>query len=109
MKISKLIIALLLLPIITFGKVIFFEGSLNEAQREAALEGKLYFIDFYASYCLPCKLMDQTTFMDPDLGEYIKGNYVPLKLNIDAFDAYEVRTKHEVKVLPTVMIFSSGG
>lgn len=109
MKITKFIIILLFLPCILFGKVNFFEGSLNEAQRTAALEGKLYFIDFYASYCLPCKLMDQTTFMDADLGDYIKENYVPLKLNIDAFDAYEVRNEHEVEVLPTVMIFSSAG
>lgn len=109
MRIATLIIILLYLPCIIFGKVNFFQGSLNDVQRTAALEGKLYFIDFYAAYCLPCKLMDQTTFMDPELGEYVKRNYVPLKLNIDAFDAYEIRNKHEVKVLPTVMIFSSSG
>lgn len=109
MRIATFIIIILYLPSITFGKVNFFQGSLNEAQRTAALEGKLYFIDFYAAYCLPCKLMDQTTFMDPELGDYVKANYVPLKLNVDAFDAYEVRTKHEVKLLPTVMIFSSAG
>jgi cell division septation protein DedD len=109
MKIFILIVILLYLPSITFGRVIFFQGSLNEVQRTAALEGKLYFIDFYAAYCLPCKLMDQTTFMDPELGEYIKGNYLPLKLDIKAFDAYEVRNKHEVNLLPTVMIFSSKG
>jgi thioredoxin-related protein len=109
MRIATLIIILLYLPCIIFGKVNFFEGSLNDVQRTAALEGKLYFIDFYAAYCLPCKLMDQTTFMDLELGEYVKRNYVPLKLNIEAFDAYEVRNKHEVKALPTVMIFSSSG
>lgn len=109
MKTTITILIFLLLPLLAFNKVNFFQGSLNEAQRTAAIEGKLYFIDFYAAYCLPCKLMDQTTFMDEDLGGYITGNYVPLKLNVDAFDAYEVRTKHEVKALPTVMIFSSSG
>jgi thioredoxin-related protein len=109
MRVATLIIILLYLPSMIFGKVNFFQGSLNDVQRAAALEGKLYFIDFYAAYCLPCKLMDQTTFMDPELGDYIKGNYVPLKLNIEAFDAYEVRNKYEVKALPTVMIFSSSG
>lgn len=109
MRIMNIIFILLLLPIIVFGKVDFFKGSLHEAKRTAAVEGKPYFIDFYAKYCLPCKLMDQTTFMDNDLGEYISGNYVALKLNIDAFDAYEVRNEHEVKALPTVMIFSSDG
>jgi thioredoxin 1 len=109
MRIVTLIITLLHLPSIIFGKVDFFQGSLNEVQRIAALEGKLYFIDFYAAYCLPCKLMDETTFMNPELGDYVKANYVPLKLNINAFDAYEVRTKHEVNLLPTVMIFNSSG
>lgn len=109
MRITTIIFIFLLLPLLAFNKVNFFQGSLNEAQRAAAIEGKLYFIDFYAAYCLPCKLMDQTTFMDEELSGYISGNYVPLKLNVDAFDAYEVRTKHEVKALPTVMIFSSSG
>ena len=109
MKTTTTILIFLLLPLVAFPKVSFFQGSLNEAQRAAAIEGKLYFIDFYATYCLPCKLMDETTFMDKDLANYIHGNYVPLKLNIDAFDAYEVRSKYEVNALPTVMIFSSSG
>lgn len=109
MRRTTTILIFLLLPLLAFTKVTFFQGSLNEAQRAAAIEGKLYFIDFYAAYCLPCKLMDETTFMDKDLANYITGNYVPLKLNVDAFDAYEVRSKHEVKALPTVMIFSSSG
>lgn len=109
MRTITTILFFLLLPLLAFNKVSFFQGSLNEAQRAAAIEGKLYFIDFYAAYCLPCKLMDQTTFMDENLGNYVTNNYVPLKLNVDAFDAYEVRSKHEVKALPTVMIFSSGG
>lgn len=109
MKLAIIILTFLCLPSLAFCKVKFFEGSLNEVQRAAAIEGKLYFIDFYAAYCLPCKLMDQTTFMDENLANYISGNYIPLKLNIDDFDAYEVRSKHELKALPTVMIFSSSG
>ncbi len=109
MRIIKILITFLLLPSLLFGKVAFFQGSLNDAQRTAAMEGRPYFIDFYANYCLPCKLMDQTTFMDEDLATYIANNYVALKLNVDAFDAYEVRNSHEIKALPTIMIFSSSG
>ena len=109
MRTTATFIAFLLLPIFAFSKVSFFQGSLNEAQRAAAIEGKLYFIDFYADYCLPCKLMDETTFMDENLAAYIDKNYVPLRLNIDAFDAYEVRSQHKVGPLPTIMIFSSSG
>ncbi len=109
MKTTATFITLLLLPVFAFSKVSFFQGSLNEAQRTAAIEGKLYFIDFYADYCLPCRLMDETTFMDQNLADYIDLNYVPLRLNIDAFDAYEVRSYHKVENLPTIMIFTSAG
>jgi thiol-disulfide isomerase/thioredoxin len=108
---KKIIYTLLILvsPLIAYNKVNFYKGSLNDVKRTAAIEGKLYFVDFYASYCLPCKLMDQTTFMDEELGNYVAQNYIPLKLNIDAFDAYEIRADYEVQELPTIMIFSSSG
>lgn len=100
---------ILILPLIAYNKVNFYKGSLNDVKIDAATQGKLYFVDFYASYCLPCKLMDQTTFMDEELGSYVAQNYIPLKLNIDAFDAYEIRADYEVQELPTIMIFSSSG
>lgn len=108
---KKLIYTLLILilPLIAYNKVNFYKGSLNDVKINAAEQGKLYFVDFYASYCLPCKLMDQTTFMDEELGSYVAQNYIPLKLNIDAFDAYEIRADYEVQELPTIMIFSSSG
>jgi thiol-disulfide isomerase/thioredoxin len=107
-KVNYLIFALLF-PLFLNGKVNFHKGSLNDVQRLAAIEGKPYFIDFYAGYCLPCRLMDETTFMDETLGAYVTANYIPLKLNIDDFDAYEVKVKYEVPALPTVMVFSSNG
>ncbi len=109
MKKLLYVLLILSLPQLAYNKVNFYKGSLNEVKRTAATEGKLYFVDFYASYCLPCKLMDQTTFMDEELGSYVSQSYIPLKLNIDAFDAYEIRADYEVQELPTIMIFSSSG
>lgn len=90
-------------------KVNFYEGSLEQAQDVAATEGKLYFVDFVANYCFLCKLMDETTFVDEMLAEYIDETYVPVKINVDDFDGYVWKQKYKVKVLPTILIFNSKG
>ncbi len=90
-------------------KVNFYVGSLEQAQDVAATEGKLYFVDFVANYCFLCKLMDETTFMDEMLAEYIDKTYVPVKINVDDFDGYVWKQKYKVKVLPTILIFNSKG
>lgn len=92
---------------LTAQKVSFFDGSLEEAQDQAAIDGKLYFVDFVANYCFLCKLMDETTFVDERLGEYIAKTYIPVKINVDDFDGYVWKQKYKVKVLPTILIFNS--
>ena len=43
----------------------FFQGSFTSAKLKASEEGKLFFLDFTASWCTPCKWMEETTFTDP--------------------------------------------
>ncbi|NNE29406.1 MAG: thioredoxin fold domain-containing protein, partial [Saprospiraceae bacterium] len=88
---------------------LFVNASLEQVEKKAAIEGKLYLIDFYASWCLPCKWMDETTFSDDAVTNYLKTNYISLKVNIDDFDGFGIKEKYQVSVLPTVIIFNSSG
>ncbi len=90
-------------------KVDFFTGSLTAVKDRAATEGKLYFIDFTASWCMPCRWMDETTFTDPTLANYVKNNYIAVKVDIDDFDGYAYKQVHNVKMLPSILIFNSKG
>ncbi len=90
-------------------KVDFFKGSLNIVKDRAAVEGKLYFIDFTASWCMPCRWMDETTFNDPALANYIKENYIAVKVDIDDFDGFAYKQIHNIKLLPSILVFNSQG
>lgn len=87
----------------------FYTGSLNVAKQRAAQEGKLYFVDFVANWCMPCRWMDETTFSDPRVAQYMNENYVPVKVDIDNFDGYAYKQQYNIRVLPSMLIFNSKG
>ena len=66
----------------------FHKGNLESAHQKANDEGKLYFVKFVAEYCQLCKLMDESTWQDQTVIDYIESNYVPVKIDVEDFDGF---------------------
>ena len=107
-KILYIVCAILMLTTLSaFSSTKFVDSNFEDARVKAQAEGKMLLLDFYASWCAPCKFMESTTFQDPNVSAILNEKFVPLKINIDDFDGYALKEHFDVKVLPTFIIFSS--
>jgi thiol-disulfide isomerase/thioredoxin len=107
-KLLFLIFANLLACLPAFADI-SFEGDLAVAKERASREGKLIFLDFWASYCTPCKMMEEYTFTHPDVADYVNENYIPVKVDIQSFDGFDLKNQFDVRLLPTIIILNSKG
>ncbi|MEP7321494.1 MAG: thioredoxin family protein [Saprospiraceae bacterium] len=113
---NKTIFTTLLLTIsIVYGvkgeqsQVSFFEGTVEGARDKAKNESKLYFIEFHAKWCEPCKWMDENTFKNAALSNYVDKNYVPVKVDVENLDGFVWKQKYKVSYLPTIIVLNSQG
>ena len=55
-------------------------------------------MDFHAKWCAPCKWMEQTTFVNPDVSDMMQQNYISLKVDIDDVSGYELKSQYKCKI-----------
>ena len=93
----------------TSTSVEFLHTDWDSSKKRALSENKLYFVDFDASYCATCRKMDESTYMNEKLADYMDENVIALRVDVQDFDGVMWSQQYEVEALPTMLIFDVQG
>lgn len=87
----------------------FFIGTFSEALIEAKKQDKFLFMDVYATWCIPCKQLKETTFKDEKVGVYFNSNFINVTIDADSREGKKIIEKYAVRGYPTLLILDARG
>jgi thioredoxin-related protein len=89
--------------------IIFFDGSWQKALTKSKEENKPIFLDVWAVWCAPCKMLKKNTFPDENVGNYFNVNFINLSLDGEKGDGAELVKKFGIQAYPSLIILNTEG
>ena len=80
----------------------FFEGTWQEALERAKTENKLIFLDAYASWCGPCKMMKKKVFADTKAGDFFNEYFINVKMDMENGEGHALANRYGVRAYPSL-------
>ena len=96
----------------TAPKTLFkFEQSntLSAVLDKAAKANKPIFVDFYTSWCTPCKMMDQDIFTNRNLADYYNKNFLSYKVDCEKGNGVNLASIYGINNYPTLLYLDEKG
>lgn len=87
----------------------FFKGSFQDALKQAKVENKKVFVDFYTTWCGPCQLMSKNIFPDDEVGEYFNKYFVNYQINAEDKAFLPEVKRYGVTAYPNMLILDTDG
>jgi len=108
-KIFFLFVFICLIPKVE-AQGIKFIHDLDLAINQAKLENKLVFVDFYTSWCGPCKVLDKNVFPLEKVGSFFNDQFISCKIQCDdKGNGVILGKKYSVNAYPTLMFLNGNG
>ncbi len=106
-------ILMLTLPITAYSQVKFIEvvtASDMEAAQKKASDGMLMlFVDVYATWCGPCKMMDAQVYPDPALSAFMNQHFLSVRMDGESDFGRTYAAQQQLEGYPSMYIFSDDG
>jgi thiol-disulfide isomerase/thioredoxin len=82
--------------------------SFEAACQAASDEKKIVFIDFFTTWCGPCKELDKTTWLDAAVGSLLRDKAVALKIDAEK-EGKDLARRYKINAYPTLLLLQPDG
>jgi thioredoxin 1 len=87
----------------------FIEDDWSQALKTAKDENKLVFLDIYATWCGPCKMLKQYTFTDSSVGEFFNKNFISVSVDGEKGVGPQLAQQYSIEGYPTLIVADATG
>ena len=101
---------LLLLPGLPAAAQVRFETASTDSVRQLARQQhKLVFIDLYATWCPPCRMMERQVFAKPEVSAFMDAHFVAAKYDVDRPTGRKLMETYGRGAIPLYLVFDTEG
>lgn len=108
-KLFSLLIVFISLSVFSQESINFEKGTFKEILAKAKKEKKLVFMDAFAVWCGPCKMMEKNIFPLPAVSEYYNANFINARFDMEKGEGREIAMKYGVRSYPTFLFLNGDG
>ena len=90
-------------------EISFIEQDWAKTQKLAKDSNKLIFIDLFATWCGPCKMLKSKTFKNKEVADYFNTNFINASIDVEKGVGVTLAEQYNVSMLPTLIIARQDG
>ncbi len=89
--------------------IAFEDTSFQEVLAKAKKENKLVFMDAYAAWCGPCKLMEKNVFPQTNVKDFYNKTFINSRFDMEKGEGRDIAKKYGVYSYPTYLFLNGDG
>jgi len=87
----------------------FDKSEFSQLLAKAKDQNKMIFVDAFAEWCGPCKLMAKNVFTQDKVGGFYNDNFINAQIDMEKGEGRELAAKYQVHAYPTYLFIDGDG
>ena len=83
--------------------------EMQEARKKASDQQLMLYVDVYANWCGPCKMMDRDVYTDQEVADFMNTNFVNVRMDGETDYGRIYAAEQQLEGYPSMFIFSREG